>query len=583
MMTNSQVLGSKLDAAQSELIFDFQLDRRGTPMAIRSIALMPDERFVTDPALDFTLVAVAEKAKDGGPLSAYGWNKLCGEEGKAIKGDPVNIIQHPMGQPKQLVLRSNRVVALPDNPPYIHYETDTEPGSSGSPAHNYQWEVIALHHAGVPGLDANDEPVRDAQGSVRWVANEGIRVSRLVKAITELGLTGRAAALRDAMMTATPPDLLDLAHARAVPRVAPPTTNSGVVLAPGGSAVSLTIPLTITVSLGDAGTAGSPVAMSAPVVGVTDIAQPTGDRIVVLPPTAPGPTEALALLEKNRDRVYLDAAANDSATREYYKLIDPTVAEEPFYRALATLVTATHAKRPRYAPARELYPWIDLVQVKPEPMVNSIYSGRLFRAADVIPEELVLESRREALEAQARLESTRPSERAVLEREVAALEARRRSTASTSCRNRGFARRSRCAATCTTSSPSSRTATASAETHATSTSAMSRRPCATNADGARPARGQRYTASSRKPARALWRARRSTSCCVILARSRISSSTRGVLRSRCAGTERIRRTSTSSIATRRSSRCRAIATLSSISPNGPNGWTSRGGSRLAGC
>ena len=95
-----------------------------------------------------------------------------------------------------LVLRSNRVVALPDKTPYIHYETDTEPGSSGSPAYNDQWEVIALHHAGVPELDANDNPVRDAQGRVKWVANEGIRVSRLMKAITELTLSGAQKELR---------------------------------------------------------------------------------------------------------------------------------------------------------------------------------------------------------------------------------------------------------------------------------------------------------------------------------------------------------------------------------------------------
>ncbi len=55
------------------------------------------------------------------------------------------IIQHPNGEPKQLVLRNNELVDTPNQ--FVAYVADTSPGSSGSPVYNDQWEVVALHHA----------------------------------------------------------------------------------------------------------------------------------------------------------------------------------------------------------------------------------------------------------------------------------------------------------------------------------------------------------------------------------------------------------------------------------------------------
>ena len=46
-----------------------------------------------------------------------------------------------------------------------------ERGSSGSPVFNDQWEIVALHHAGVPA------PGHDELGGI---INEGVRVSRLL-------------------------------------------------------------------------------------------------------------------------------------------------------------------------------------------------------------------------------------------------------------------------------------------------------------------------------------------------------------------------------------------------------------------
>ncbi|MFC8142403.1 trypsin-like serine peptidase [Streptomyces paradoxus] len=56
-------------------------------------------------------------------------------------GEFVNIIQHPRGEPKQLSLRDNQIVDALER--FLHYESDTREGSSGSPVFNDPWEVVA--------------------------------------------------------------------------------------------------------------------------------------------------------------------------------------------------------------------------------------------------------------------------------------------------------------------------------------------------------------------------------------------------------------------------------------------------------
>jgi endonuclease G len=62
-------------------------------------------------------------------------------------------------------------------------------GSSGSPVFNNDWYVVALHHSGIPHerdgriqtISGRDyDAKRDKEEDIRWIANEGIRVSRIV-------------------------------------------------------------------------------------------------------------------------------------------------------------------------------------------------------------------------------------------------------------------------------------------------------------------------------------------------------------------------------------------------------------------
>jgi Trypsin-like peptidase domain/N-acetylmuramoyl-L-alanine amidase len=64
-----------------------------------------------------------------------------------LLGEPVNIIQHPKGRQKEIVIYNNRVQMISED--FIQYETDTEPGSSGSPIFNARWQLVGIHHSGL--------------------------------------------------------------------------------------------------------------------------------------------------------------------------------------------------------------------------------------------------------------------------------------------------------------------------------------------------------------------------------------------------------------------------------------------------
>jgi hypothetical protein len=176
-MTNNHVLETETVAGRSAVEFDYYERRTGQTGPTVLFEFEPQLFFLTDEDLDFTLVAVKTQSTTGTPLTEQGWIPLITDSGKALIGEPVNIIQHPRGAPQQIVIKNNKIADCIDD--FLHYKADTEPGSSGSPVFNMQWELAALHHSGVPKRDASivrfiKEALGDECGPERDIFEEAI-------------------------------------------------------------------------------------------------------------------------------------------------------------------------------------------------------------------------------------------------------------------------------------------------------------------------------------------------------------------------------------------------------------------------
>jgi len=179
LLTNHHVLPDAATAATSTVEFDYQDGPGGIPLVPREFGFAPDLLFVADRDRDFALVAVAGPPED---LAQYGSHKLTEQQGTVIIGEAVTIVQHPRGEKKQIALRENKLVDIPEQ--FVHYSADTEPGSSGSPVFNDQWEVVALHHASVPAPE---------HAEFGGFLNEGVRISRILQFLREQHLPAQSA------------------------------------------------------------------------------------------------------------------------------------------------------------------------------------------------------------------------------------------------------------------------------------------------------------------------------------------------------------------------------------------------------
>jgi endonuclease G, mitochondrial len=412
LLTNNHVLGSPQEALYSEVEFDYQYDRSGRLLPVRVYGLEPQTFFLTSPELDYTLVAVRELSLDGIGLERYGWSRLIGAQGKALLGDALNIIQHPQGEAKQIVLRSNQLIDLFDQ--FAHYVTDTEPGSSGSPVYNDQWEVVALHHSGVPKMENGHYVAKD--GSVwrpgmdpedlEWVANEGIRVSSLVDHIKAQPLPVEQQRLRDELLNREPPHPFEAAriadHRLSDDGQEVPRTDSGMIHA-DTNAYTLTIPLQISVRLGVPTLTDVPRRLSPMDSGTT--AAPA-DSPPLLAPVSSGPLpadpalrEALTELAAATTREYYNEREDLQARQTYYQDLSDHLEPAELYARLSELLKRTHTNRLKYQPSTHVYPWVDLHEARPTPKLKSIYSGRDFDPREFIEEDFRIEQERARLRA----------------------------------------------------------------------------------------------------------------------------------------------------------------------------------------
>lgn len=84
----------------------------------------------------------------------------------------VYVVGHPNGSGIQIALQDSRLIDVDDEKRLVHYRTPTDPGSSGSPVFNTEWQVVALHHGG-----SVQTPRLRGDGS--YEANEGISLQSI--------------------------------------------------------------------------------------------------------------------------------------------------------------------------------------------------------------------------------------------------------------------------------------------------------------------------------------------------------------------------------------------------------------------
>src|SRR5262249_38676596 len=135
-------------------------------------------------SLDFAFVSVEARNPEGKALADYGTFELIAPSGKAIKAEPVSIIQHAGGEPKTIALRNSFVMGRLQEG--IFYHADTKPGSSGACVMNRDWQIVALHHRTVPHPTVRDQ----------YLANRGIRISVILHHIAKEAAAGKPDAVR---------------------------------------------------------------------------------------------------------------------------------------------------------------------------------------------------------------------------------------------------------------------------------------------------------------------------------------------------------------------------------------------------
>lgn len=160
--TNAEKADFELQALRTSVEFDYDDDlTKGLTIRVARLA-------AANATLDYAILEL-EASPERPPLTL--WGRQLEFDANAYL--PVNIIQHPNGNSKQMGIRNNLAAKLTERD--LAYFTDTDGGSSGSAVCNDQWQVIALHKASDPTLGEFEY-----QGKrTAWV-NTGTRIDRII-------------------------------------------------------------------------------------------------------------------------------------------------------------------------------------------------------------------------------------------------------------------------------------------------------------------------------------------------------------------------------------------------------------------
>lgn len=163
----SDTVAGAIPPADAWVTFELETAAKGTLIRHK---VLPDMVFTSPPGdpgvtaantLDVTVVKLEDWPEGGLALPINDRLPTLSRKTKVF------VVGHPSGDALQISLHDSELLDICDHERLLHYRTPTEPGSSGSPVFNMNWEVVALHHAGssvMPRL----------HGKGQYEANEGI-------------------------------------------------------------------------------------------------------------------------------------------------------------------------------------------------------------------------------------------------------------------------------------------------------------------------------------------------------------------------------------------------------------------------
>lgn len=179
-VTNSHVISDTVkDAippANAWVTFELESAAKGHPVSHK---VVPQVLFTSPPGtpgvtapdrLDVAVVTLESWPKGGVALRV---NDSLPTPSRKTK---VFVVGHPSGDALQLSLHDSELLDVCDEDRLLHYRTPTEPGSSGSPVFNTNWEVVALHHAGSSAMPR-------LRGKGHYESNEGISMRAIRGAV----------------------------------------------------------------------------------------------------------------------------------------------------------------------------------------------------------------------------------------------------------------------------------------------------------------------------------------------------------------------------------------------------------------
>lgn len=193
LITNYHVLASviqgRFKSSQVALRFDYKRLADGVTLNEGTVYRLAEDWLIDSnppgtnaiPALDELDYAIL-RVQDG-PGSAKignkndvdapdrGWIDIPKVQHTFQPNTPLFIVQHPKAEPIKLALDTDAIIEVNANGTRVMYRTNTEPGSSGSPCFNSNWDLVALHRGGIEGQH-----------------NEGVPLTAILALLEERGL-----------------------------------------------------------------------------------------------------------------------------------------------------------------------------------------------------------------------------------------------------------------------------------------------------------------------------------------------------------------------------------------------------------